>query len=485
MILKKGKYTKPVKFAVQYQLMKVSHLLYLLLIVALVAFTITSNFGCAQIGSVTGGNKDSLPPRLLSASPKLLATNFTGNKITFTFDEYIDELQDVQSNVLVSPYPKRNPEVSSKLKTVTVRLKDTLLANTTYSINFGKAIKDVNEGNVLKDFTYIFSTGNTIDSLTVKGKVELAETGKVDSTLFVMLYSNANDSSVQQKKPNYIAFVNGDGSFIFNNLPKGTFNIYALKDGDGGKTYNSKTEIFAFADSAITITENTLPIQLYAYEEEKVSKKAIAPVAKAKTAAQKKLKYTPPTSASRQDLKENLVLEFNNSIKYFDSTKIILTDTNYATINGSSFIVDSNKIIVKIKWAEETDYRLIVNKDVVRDSTDSMLAKTDTIRIKTKKEADYGNVVLRFNNLDFTKNPVLQFIQLDEIKETFPLTTKEWRNKLFNPGDYEIRILYDANKNGVWDAGSYSKKIQPEKVIALPKKLSIRENWDNESDINL
>ena len=94
--------------------MKVSHLLYSLLIVSLVAFTVTGNFGCAQIGSVTGGNKDTLAPVLLKASPQLLATNFTGNKITFTFDEYIDELQDVQSNVLVSPYPKRNPEVSSK-----------------------------------------------------------------------------------------------------------------------------------------------------------------------------------------------------------------------------------------------------------------------------------------------------------------------------------------------------------------------------------
>jgi uncharacterized protein (DUF2141 family) len=464
--------------------MKLIRILYLLIIISFAGIIIISSGGCAQIGSIAGGTKDTIPPNLLNASPKLLSTNFTGNKIIFTFDEYIDELQDVQTNVLVSPYPKINPEFKSKLKTVTVKLKDTLLANTTYSINFGSAIKDVNEGNVFKGFTYVFSTGNVIDSLSLSGKVELAETGKIDSTIIIMLYRNANDSSVQQIKPSYIANVKGDGSFTFANLPPGNFNIYALKDGDGGKTYNSKTELFAFADKLITVTANNDSVNLYAFAEEKTSKPTATTV-KPKTAAQKKLKYTLSAAGSKQDLRDSLLLEFNNAIKKLDSSKIILTDTNYIPVAGVSFFTDSNKVILKTKWAEDFDYRIIINKDAVTDNADSILAKTDTIRFKTKSLADYGNVVLRFNNIDFTKHPVLQFIQQDELKESYPLTVKEWRNKLFPPGEYEIRILYDDNKNGKWDAGSYSKKIQPEKVIALPKKLSVRENWDNESDINL
>jgi len=262
--------------------MKVSHLCYSLLIVLCSILIVTSNSGCAQIGSITGGIKDTIPPVLLSANPKLLSTNFTGNKITFTFDEYIDELQDVQANILVSPYPKVNPEFRSKLKTVSIKLKDTLLPNTTYSINFGKAIRDVNEGNVLRDFTYVFSTGNVIDSLSLSGKVELAETGKTDSTMIVMLYRNAVDSTVQNFKPTYIAFVKGDGSFTFSNLPPGNFNIYALKDGDGGKTYNSKTEVFAFADKPVTVKASNEPITLYAYAEEKLNKTPAVTVSKPK-----------------------------------------------------------------------------------------------------------------------------------------------------------------------------------------------------------
>jgi Bacterial Ig-like domain len=485
MILKNGKQCKPFKFAVQNILMRLSYLLYFILIFSFGAIIIIGSNGCAQIGSISGGDRDSLPPKLLSADPKLLSTNFSGNKITFTFDEYIDELQDVQANVLVSPYPKINPEFRSKLKTVSVKLKDTLLANTTYSINFGSSIKDVNEGNVFKDFTYVFSTGNFIDSLTVSGKVELAESGKPDSTLIVMLYRNANDSSVQQIKPNYIANVKGDGSFAFINLPAGKYDIYALKDGDGGKTYNSKTELFAFSNASITVSDSTAPVNLFAYAEEKTSKLTASTTAKTKTAAQKKLRYTLAASGAKQDLKDSLTIEFNNPIKNFDSTKIILTDTNYVAVTGVSFLADSNKLKLFTKWAEDFDYRLIIQKDAVTDKTDSTITKTDTLRFKSKKESDYGNVVLRFNNIDFTKHPVLQFVQTDEVKASFVLTAKEWRNKLFNPGEYEIRILYDDNNNGLWDPGNYSKKIQPEKVITIPKKISIRENWDNENDINL
>jgi Bacterial Ig-like domain len=468
--------------------MKLSRCLYSLIIVALGYGIIIGSNSCAQIGSIAGGTKDTIPPKLLSASPKLLSTNFTGNKITFTFDEYIDEPQEVQANVLVSPYQKINPVVSSKLRTVTVKLKDTLLANTTYAIQFGNAIKDVNEGNIFKDFVYVFSTGSTIDSLTLSGKVELAETGKADSTLIVMLYRNANDSSVQQIKPNYIANVKSDGSFTFINLPPGNFNIYALKDGDGSKTYNSKVELFAFTDKPVTIGDKTDSLTLYAYAEEKAEKPAASGTAttpKIKTAAQKKLKYTLGTAAGQnQDLKTDFIINFSSKLKAMDSTKIILTDTNYVPITAS-LVLDSNKILVKTKWTEDFDYRLIINKGAVKDSTDSTIAKTDTLRFKTKSINNYGNVVLRFNNIDFAKHPVLQFTQQDEVKDSFALTTKEWRNKLFTPGEYDIRILYDDNNNGKWDPGNYKKKLQPEKVIAIPKKIAVKENWDNESEINL
>ncbi|MGC4101299.1 Ig-like domain-containing domain [Ferruginibacter sp.] len=468
--------------------MRATGLLYSLLIIALCGIITIGSNGCGQIGAISGGAKDTLPPVLVDAKPEPATTNFTGNKISFSFDEYIDELQDIQANIIVSPYPKQTPEFRTKLKTVSIKLKDSLLPNTTYSINFGSAIKDVNEGNVLKNFTYVFSTGPVIDSMRLSGKVELAETGKTDSTMIVMLYRNAVDSTVEKIKPNYIAFVKGDGSFSFYNLPPGNFNIYALKDGDGGKTYNSKSELFAFLDKPVTSEkDSTSPVTLYAYAEEKDIKQQpqASTTTKPKTAAQKKLKYTLSNGGEGQDLRKDLVLQYTSAIKKFDSSKIILTDTNYVPISGVHYLLDSNKIVLKQAWKEETDYRLIINKTAVTDSTDSTIAKTDTIRFKTKREADYGNVVLRFNNIDLKKHPVIQFVQQGDIKESFAITSQEWRYKLFPPGEYEIRILFDDNNNGRWDPGSYSKKLQPEKVIALPKKISIRESWDNESEINL
>ncbi|HZG23788.1 MAG TPA: Ig-like domain-containing protein, partial [Chitinophagaceae bacterium] len=114
--------------------------------------------GCANIVAPTGGPRDSLPPVLISVTPEDSSLNFTGNRVTFVFNEFVD-LQNVRENLIVSPTPKIDPIVDFKLRTVNVRIKDTLEPNTTYSYNFGNSIRDNNEGNQLRNFTYVFSTG--------------------------------------------------------------------------------------------------------------------------------------------------------------------------------------------------------------------------------------------------------------------------------------------------------------------------------------
>ncbi len=461
--------------------MRSKNIQFTLFIVSLLYILAIGNAGCGQIGMPTGGPKDSIPPRLLSASPKLKSTNVTGKTITLTFNEYVD-LKEPQTNVLISPLPKKQPSIDFKLKTVTVKLKDTLLPNTTYSINFGNAIVDNNEGNPLKDFVYVFSTGNQIDSFTLSGKAIVAETGKVDSTLVALLYRNTDDSAVQKRKPDYTAKLSGDGSFNFVNLPAGNFNVYALKDGDGGKTYNSKKEIFAFADAPVTVSEKTEPIILYASALEKESSNTKT----VKRVLAKKLQYTT-IALQGQDLLSSFELNFNNPLKKFEAEKLILTDTNYKPIQAATWTIDSTrtKISLAVKWQEAAAYRLIMDTTAITDSANNHLTKIDTIRFSAKEQADYGTVVLRFNNLDLTKHPVLQFVQGDEIKNSYPLTSLEWSNKFINPGEYEIRILFDNNNNGKWDTGNYSKKNQPEKAITLKDKLAIKANWDNERDIKL
>lgn len=462
--------------------MRSKHIFFSLFIVSLLYIIAIGNTGCGQIGMPTGGPKDTIPPRLVNASPALKSTNVKDNKITLTFNEYVD-LKEPQTNVLISPLPKKQPSIDFKLKTVTVKLKDTLLPNTTYSINFGNAIVDNNEGNPYRDFTYVFSTGNQIDSFTLSGKVILAETGKYDSTLVAMLYRNTVDSAVQKSKPDYVARLSGDGSFTFVNLPAGSFNVYALKDGDGGKTYNSKKEMFAFADAPVSIAANTSPIVLYASAQEKESGNPKT----LKTVFAKKLTYTSSAGTQAQDLLTPFIISFSNPLKKFEPAKLILRDSNYKPVPAASWTIDSTrtKITLAVKWQEAMDYRIIIDTSAIIDSANLHLTKTDTIRFTAKQQSDYGNVVLRFSNLDLAKHPVLQFVQDEVVQKSYPLTTMEWSSKFVTPGDYEIRILFDDNNNGKWDPGNYSKKLQPEKAITLKDKLAIKANWDNERDIKL
>ncbi len=466
--------------------MRISHFLYFITVVLIACFISFLVTGCAQIGAPTGGPRDSIPPELVSATPKLLSTNFTGNKVTLVFDEYVD-VKEVQTNVLVSPFPKISPQVDFKLKTVTVKLKDTLLENTTYAINFGNAIQDNNEGNPFRNFTYVFSTGNTIDSLQLGGQVIIAETGKKDSTIIAMLYRNVDDSAVQKRKPNYIARLDSSGNFKFTNLSAGSYKLYALKDGDGGKTYNSKIELFAFADSEVIVSDSSAPITLYAFEEEKdIKKTPVAAPAKTGAQADKKLKYISSLSSNEQDLLTNLLLTVNHPLKTFDPQKIILTDTNYNKINTTITIDSTQKIIqINTKWKEENHYRLLVSKDAISDSAGTELARSDTIKFTTKKTADYGSIVLRFSNLKLAEHPVLQFVKDQEIYRSVAITGTTWSDKLFPPGDYELRVLFDTNNNGKWDPGIYSQKLQPERAITLDTKLNIKANWDNERDVKL
>lgn len=442
--------------------------------------------GCAQIGAPTGGPKDTLAPVLVKATPENKTIQFKGNKVVLSFDEYID-LQDLPSNLLISPVQKYSPVIAYNLKTITVKFKDTLAPNTTYSLNFGNAIKDINEGNLLKNFNYVFSTGDYIDSFELKGKVLLAETGKVDSTILVLLYRNSPDTAVQHRKPDYTARLKGDGSFQFNYLPADQFSIYALKDGDGNKYYNAKSEIFGFSNDNVNINSNNPPITLYAYVEKKEPAKTGQGLVGDKKGGDKNLRFQNNINAGRQDLLSTLELTTKNALKKIDFDSIVLCDTSFKKIKGYTVSLDSTrkKIIIENKWQPENLLKLIVYKNGFQDSTGLTLSKNDTINFITRSTTEYGSLKLSFKNIDLSKHPVLQFMEGENIKLKSALISTEWFNKMMLPGEFEVRILFDENNNGKWDAGDYSKKLQPEITLALPQKISIKADWENERDIDL
>ncbi len=473
--------------------MKKLSCLYAFIISCISSIILIGGSGCANIIPPTGGPRDSLPPVLVNAVPKDSMTNFNAQKIVLTFNEYVELDQKLTEDFIVSPNPENAPLVEGKLRTVTIKLKDSLKPNTTYSLDFGNSLKDVNEGNVLKNFTYVFSTGKNIDEGTISGKVMLAENGEADSTLIVLLHSNLNDSAVKKLKPDYYTRLDSNGNFHFRYLPHGKFAIYVLPN-DYSKRYDDSTKMFAFYNSTVNADSNNQRIQLYAYQQEKPKEKTATttattapPKKKNQTEEEKRLRVTTNLENNEQDLLDNLELTFNRKITKFDSSKVILTDTNFKSITGYAVQRDTSpvKFFIQYKWPEKAGYKLIIQKEAFADSAGIMLAKNDTISFTTKRESQYGSVRLHFNNLDLSKNPVLQLVQNDKIVKSVPLTTVEWSVRLFEPGDYELRLLNDDNKNGIWDPGNFDEKRQPEIVRRIPRKLTIKANWDNDVDINL
>lgn len=448
--------------------------------------------GCANIIPPTGGPKDTLPPVLMSALPKDSAVNIKNSKITLTFDEYVQLDNDVNSMLTVSPNPDQMPLIEARLRTVTIKLRDSLKPNTTYAINFGKALKDVNEGNPYKNFTYVFSTGSTIDDGSITGNVKIAETGQADSTLIVVLHRNLNDTAVRTVKPDYFTRLDSAGNFKFSFLPHEKFNVFVLPD-DYSKKYDDSTKTFAFYNETVEASTNPQPIKMYAYQEvkskEKPSSAAATQPGKGKSKKEDNyIRMSTNLDNNQQDILGQFVVTLNKPATKFDSSLILLTDTSFHTLKGFSVKqTDTSglQFTLSYKWVENHPYKLLIKKDAFTDSAGNTTAKTDTFSFKTKREIDYGSIRIHFNNLDLSKNPVLQLMDGDVLVQSVVLTSNEWYQQFFNPGEYEMRILNDDNKNGVWDPGNYNKKIQPEIVRRISRKLTIKANQDSEADVNL
>jgi hypothetical protein len=257
--------------------LKKYHSLFILIILSIIEIQVQTS--CANIIPPTGGPRDSLPPVLVQAVPADSTLNFKTNKVTLSFNEYVQlDNQLMQTNLVVSPNPNQNPIIASHLREVTIRLKDSLKPNTTYSINFGNALKDVNEGNPYKNFTYVFSTGNTLADGELNGQVQLAQTGKADSTLIVILHKNLNDSAIKKLKPDYYTRLDSGGHFHFRYLENGTYNVFVLPN-DFTKKYDDSSKTFAFANEPVNISESSgESLMLYAYNEYEPGKEASMPV---------------------------------------------------------------------------------------------------------------------------------------------------------------------------------------------------------------
>jgi uncharacterized protein (DUF2141 family) len=232
-----------------------------------------SIISCANRGTPSGGEKDILPPKITRSSPENFSTNFKGKEIRIYFDEYI-KIKDVQKQLIISPPMDPEPIVTpmgTANKYIKIVINDTLDDNTTYAFNFGQSVVDNNEENPYPYYRFVFSTGDYIDSLSVKGTIMDAEKRAADKFVSVMLYdmdSTFTDSIVYKKKPKYITnTLDSVTTFSIDNIKAGNYMLVALKDENRNFTFQQKSDKIGFYEQPITVpSDSTYNIKLFKEE---------------------------------------------------------------------------------------------------------------------------------------------------------------------------------------------------------------------------
>jgi hypothetical protein len=452
------------------------------LVVTSMIFIATS---CANIVPPTGGPRDSLPPYLIATKPQDSALGIKPKEIMLAFNEYVNT-SDIFNNFVMNPAIKNTPQIDYKLNVVRIKITDTLADNTTYSLQFGNAIRDVNENNVAKNLTYVFSTGQQIDTGSFFGRVQLAETGLTDSTLIVGLYPIDKDSAVFKSNPPFIAKLNGQGRFAFHFLPNNKYNAYVLPN-EYSKKYDDSTKLFAFLDAPVQIgakldSQSFFVFQAFKKIEKRRSasnKNKLAPVFK----IQKHL------DQGQQDQMQPLHLGYDFPIVWNTPKPFILTDSNHKILENvtiSKDSLDDKLFYVAHPWEHSNKYELIIPKGSITDTNHIANTQQDTVRFTVKPESDYGSVIFRCNGLSQFTHPVLLITSDNKVKFSYPIQNSVLRVGKIIPGEYQIKILEDANQNGKWDNGLFGTiHRQPEKVWDMKIKVNIKGDWENEFNLNL
>ncbi len=294
--------------------------------------------GCASIQQPTGGPKDKEPPKVLKETPANFTLNFKAKEINIAFNEYF-KISNESKEFSMSPAQDRSPYYKVKGKTLNIKFQDTLASNTTYTINFGRGLVDYNEGNVLKNYMYVFSTGNKIDSLSISGTVTNTLTKKpvLDATVFIIPVNQ--DTIFGKRRANLFTTTDSSGNFSLKYLRPDTYRVYALKEESGDRIYNSSNEEIAFLDDSIVLRNNITGIKLALFKEEpkvfRITDRKIEKDSRVTYIFSKKLEQPSITILHPTELDKDKIVEFSRTKDTvslwtksmdFDSIKVAVID---------------------------------------------------------------------------------------------------------------------------------------------------------------
>ena len=497
---------------------------------------------CANMVALTGGDKDTKAPQLLKAKPNNFQTNFNSNNIELLFDEYL-QLKNAEEQIIISPNNGLKIKAKIKGKKINLILSGELKANTTYNINFGEALSDYTESNVLRDFQYVFSSGANLDSISIRGQVKDAFKGDFLKGAIVGLYAMpVNDSCVYLNKPEYYARTNAQGYYQIKNIKEGKYKISVLAETNNNKIYDNDEELIGFYDTDLDLKKDTALSVIGAFralpskiklKESSLKGNKISLLFNQRV---KNIQYQiePRTSILLVDKTNTDSLEIYLKEKK-DSINIILTADGYrdtvllknekdkkksflkldinnyqnptntiyinsllplTIINKDSIYLktDSLKYIkLNTKLSDNTkeiiiNYPFEINKKqelIIADSAllNSSMEHNKAIKyqVKSFNEESFGNLIIHTSPSAY--QIIYELLSAEKVIYRTISKEEDINIKLLNPGEYKLRIINDVNNNNNWDTGNYLLKKQAEKVNYYPGNIKVRVNWDLE--INL
>ncbi|WP_395043687.1 Ig-like domain-containing protein [Flavobacterium sp.] len=427
--------------------MQIKHLKYIFIVFAIALI------GCAKRGTISGGAKDTLAPILVSSFPKNGSVNFKAKEIRLNFDEYV-KLKNVAKQLIVSPPMKKAPEVLpyNASKYITIKLKDSLLPNTTYSFNFGQSIADNNEGNTLSQFKYVFSTGSFIDSLALKATFKDALEKKTASFVSFMLYEvneKYTDSIIYKETPRYITnSLDSLKEIKLENLKQGKYRLIAIKDNNNNNKFDPKSDKIGFINDYVTLPNDTV---------------FVLDLFKEKTA----FKVLKPSQSSGN--KATIGYEGNAKKAVFEVTK-----------SGENFPFRISKLPKKDSL--QIWFKPIKNDSINIAVKNENYSQKYVLKLKDQKADTLSFSAERTGNLPFRNqfkiNSTIPIEKIDNAKIKF--ISKDSSNVSFTTfyDEYNQQIVFDFEKQPL---EKYSMKVFPGAFIDFYEKTNDTLNYKFET----
>lgn len=304
-------------------------------------------YGCASIQQPQGGPKDSLPPKVLRMVPTDQTVNFKAQTVVIDFDEYF-KLQDQFKEFSISPEVNLPPILKERGRRLEIQFQDTLEANTTYTLNFGKSIADVNERNAIKNFTYVFSTGPQLDSLSISGKVTNALTGEPELDALAFILPLNRDTLLGKGKPTIYTRTDSSGNYQLKNLREGSYRVYALKEEGGDKIYQQNIDEIGFIADTINLKGNISNQNIKIFREHaktfRLLERTLNTDGSIDFAFNQQLRKPEITVTEPANLNANKITRYN---RINDSVRVWLSDLSFDSVKFD--IKDDGKLLQNVK----------------------------------------------------------------------------------------------------------------------------------------